>query len=230
MLVVSNIELPTNLHAMKPTAFLSSSMKDFTLNLNNDYRYLKTGYYVSMHAEVLGNRVIPSSESIIAASRTPILLLKASKAGIPTVPYLVTGSVRRIISEFGFPLVVFAVNPFCYDGYKIAHNRSALYRAVRSLSMSYKFAVCAQPLKGEMLSFKSVFGRCGLEGEVARVSRRVYEVFRLPICKLHVQKVGGEAFLCGLQPLRIGEVLPEDLEIVGEEVSRMSRMGEHLVG
>jgi len=230
VLVVSNIELPTNLHAMKPTAFLSSSMKDFTVNLNNDYRYLKTGYYVSMHAEVLGNRVIPPSESIIAASRTPILLLKASKAGIPTVPYLVSGSVQKIISELGFPLVVFAVNPFCYDGYRIARNRSALYRAVKGLSMNYKFAVCAEPLRGEVVSFKSVFGRCGMEGEVARVSRRVYEVFQLPICKLHVQKVGGEAYLCGLQPLRIQEVLPADLEIVGEEVSRMSRMGEHLVG
>ena len=230
MLVVSNIELPTNLHAMRPTAFLRSSMKDFTVNLNNDYRYLKTGYYVSMHAEVLGNRVIPPSESIIAASRTPILLLKASKAGIPTVPYLVTGSVQKIISELGFPLVVFAVNPFCYDGYRIAHNRSALYRAVRGLSMNYKFAVCAQPLLGEMVSFKSVFGWCGLEGEAARVSMRVYQVFQLPICKLHVQKVEGKAYLCGLQPLRIEEVLPADLEIIGEEVSRMSRMGEHLVG
>jgi hypothetical protein len=215
---------------MKPTAFLSSSIKDFTLNLNNEYRYLKTGYYVSMHAEVLGNRVIPSSESIIAASRTPILLLKASKAGIPTLPYLVTGSVKRIASELGFPLVVFAVNPFCYDGYGIAQNRSALYRAVRSLSMNYKFAVCAQPLRGEMVSFKSVFGKCEMEGEVANISMRVYQIFQLPICKLHVQKVGKEAYLCGLQPLKSGEVLPADLEMVGEEVSRMSRKGEHLVG
>jgi len=230
VLVVSNIELPTYLHAMKPTAFLNSSIKDFTLNLNNDYRYLKTGYYVSVHAEVLGNRVIPSSESIIDASRTPILLLKASKAEIPTLPYLVTGSVKKIISELGFPLVVFAVNPFCYDGFRIAQNKSALYRAVKSLSMNYKFAVCAQPLKGEMVSFKSVFGKCEMEGEVANISMKVYEVFRLPICKLHVQNVGKEAYLCGLQPLRMEEVLPADLEMASEEVSRMSRKGEHLVG
>jgi len=230
VLVVSNIELPTNLHAMKPTAFLNSSIKDFTLNLNNDYRYLKTGYYVSMHAEVLGNRVIPSSESIIDASRTPILLLKASKAGIPTLPYLVTGSVKQIISELGFPLVVFAVNPFCYDGYSIAQNRSALYRAVKSLSMNYKFAVCAQPLKGRMVSFKSVFGRCRMEGEVAKISMKAYEVFQLPICKLHVQQDGKEAYLCGLQPLRMEEILSTDLEMVSEEVSRMSSKGEHLVG
>jgi hypothetical protein len=215
---------------MKPTAFLNSSIKGFTLNLNNDYRYLKTGYYVSMHAEVLGNHVVPSSESIIDASRTPILLLRASKAGIKTLPYLVTGSVKQIISELGFPLVVFAVNPFCYDGYSTAQNKSALYRAVKSLSMNYKFAVCAQPLKGEMVSFKSVFGKCQMKGKVGRISMKVYQVFQLPICKLHVQKVGSEVYLCGLQPLRMEEVLPADLEIVNEEVSRMSSKGEHLVG
>ena len=230
MLVVSNIDLPTNLHAMKPTAFLNSSIKDFTLNLNNDYRYLKTGYYVSMHAEVLGNPVIPSSESVIDASRTPVLLLKASKAGIPTLPYLVTASVKQIISELGFPLIVFAVNPFSYNGYSIAQNRSALYRAVKSLSMNYKFAVCAQTLKGQMISFKSFFGRCKMEEEVTRISMKVYEVFQIPICKLHIQRIGKEAYLCGLQPLKIEEILPADLEIVSEEVSRMSSKGEHLVG
>jgi hypothetical protein len=215
---------------MKPSAFLKSSIKDFTLNLNTDYRYLKTGYYVSMHAEVLGNPVIPSTESIIDASRTPILLLKASKAGIPTLPYLMTDSVKQITTQFAFPVAVFAVNPFSYEGYKIAGNRSALYRAVKSLSMNYKFAVCVQPLKGEMLSFKSIFGKCEHAGEVAQISERVYDTFKIPICKLHVQTIGGKAYLCGLEPLRIEEVFPSDLETVSTEIFRLSNKGEHLVG
>ncbi len=215
---------------MKPSAFLKSSIKDFTLNLNNDYRYLKTGYYVSMHAEVLGNEVIPSTESIIDASRTPILLLKASKAGIRTLPYLTTSSVKQIMSEFAFPVVVFAVNPFSYEGYKVAANRSALYRAVKSLSMNYKFAVCVQPLNGEMFSIKSIFGKCEQEGEIAAVSKKVYEVFRIPLCKLHVQVVDGEAYLCGFQPLKPEEIFPSDLETVSAEIVRLSNKGEHLVG
>jgi hypothetical protein len=230
VLVVSNIDLTTDLPKMKPSAFLKSSIKDFTLNLNNDYRYLKTGYYVSMHAEVLGNGVIPSTENIIDASRTPILLLKASKAGICTLPYLVTSSVKQIMSTFAFPIVIFAVNPFSYEGYRIAGNRSALYRAVKSLSMNYKFAVCALPLKGEMLSFKSIFGKCEQAGEVALISEKVYRVFRIPICKLHVQTVEGRAYLCGLQPVRTEEIFPSDLETVSGEVFRMSDKGEHLIG
>jgi len=230
VLVVSNIDLTTNLPTMKPSTFLESSIKDFTLNINNDYRYLKTGYYVSLHAEILGNSVVPSSENMIDAHRIPILLLRASRAGIPTIPYLVTGSVKQIISVFSFPVVVFAVNPFSYDGFKIAKNRSALYRAFKSLGMNYKFAVCAQSLMGEMVSFKSIFGKCELEENIRRISERVYEVFRIPICKLHVQRIGREAYLCGLQPLGKEEILPRDLKTISEEISQISKNGEFLVG
>jgi len=178
----------------------------------------------------LGNQVIPSSENIIDVYRTPILLLRASKAGIPTMPYLVTGSVKQIISEFDFPVVIFAVNPFSYNGFKTAKNRSALYRAVKSLGMNYKFDVCAQPLKGQMLSLKSIFGKCELGGDSSKISKRVYEVFKIPICKLHIQNVGGEAYLCGFQPLKNEELCPRDLKIISKEISQISENGEKLVG
>jgi len=215
---------------MKPSTFLGSSIKDFTLNINNDYRYLKTGYYVSLHAEILGNPVIPPSENIIDAYRTPILLLKASKAGIPTLPYIVTDSVKQIISQFDFPVVVFAVNPFSYDGFRIAKNRSALYRAVKSLGISYKFAVCAQPLIGEMISFKSIFGKCDQAEVIKEISRKVYTVFKIPICKLHVQRVEEKAYLCGVQPLKREELLPADLRMISEEIFQISKNGEFFIG
>jgi hypothetical protein len=214
---------------MKPSTFLELSVKDFTLNINNDYRYLKTGYYVSLHAEVLGNAVIPPSESILDAYRTPLLLLRASKAGIPTVPYIVTDSVKQIISQFNFPVVVFAVNPFSYDGYKIAKNRSALYRAMKSFGMNYKFDVCVQPLRGSMLSFKSIFGKCDLEESIGKISAKVYEVFKIPICKLHVQCIEKEAYLCGLQPLKREEISTQDLRTISEEVSQIFNNGDYLI-
>ena len=40
------------------------------------------------------------------------------RAGIPTLPFLVTDSVKKIMTELGFPVIVFAVNPFIYDGYQ----------------------------------------------------------------------------------------------------------------
>lgn len=227
MLVVSNIDLTTRIQVMKPSAFLESKIKDTTLNISNDYRYLKTGYYVSLHAEILGSKVIPSCEDIIDSSRTPILLLRASRAGVPTLPSMVTDSVKKITSELGFPVVIFAVNPFIYDGYKTANNKSALYRAMKSLGMNYKFAVCAQPLKGTMVAVKSFFGKCSeQDDETKRLCHKVYKIFRIPICKLHVQKTDSKAYLCGLQPVSKKELTEQDLQMISNEVSLLLEQGE----
>jgi hypothetical protein len=226
-LVVSNIDLTTDLRVMKPSQFLESAVKDFTLNINNDYRYLKTGYYVSMHAEILGNTVIPTSENIIDSNRTPLLLLRAARAGIPTLPFLVTDAVKMIIVELGFPVVVFAVNPFIYDGYKVAHNKSALYRAMKSLGMNYKFAVCAQPLKGELFAVKTFFGKTtNTDVQLQKIAEKVYKTFKIPLCKLHIQKTVGKAYLCGLQPVSREELSEQDLQIISKEVSLISEQGE----
>src|SRR5208283_3311251 len=227
VLVVSNIDLTTDSQVMKPATFLDSTIKEATLNINNEYRYLKTGYYVSMHAEILGNRVIPSCENIIDSSRTPILLLRSAKAGVPTLPFLVTDSVKKITSELGFPVIVFAVNPFIYDGYKLANNKSALYRAMKSLGMNYKFAVCAQPLKGELFAVKSFFGKTvDTDLQIQKIAEKVYETFKIPLCKLHIQKTVEKAYLCGLQPVNREELSEQDLRIISKEVSLISEQGE----
>ena len=228
VLVVSNIDLTTDSRVMKPSTFLDSSIKETTLNVNHEYRYLKSGYYVSLHAEVLGNKVIPSSENIIDSSRIPILILRAAKAGVPTLPFLVTDSVKKIASKLGFPVVVFAVNPFIYDGYMIANNKSALYRAMKSLGMNYKFAVCAQPLRGEISTFKSFFGKCSVQDqEIERISQKVYDIFKIPICKLHIQKTDEKAYLCGMQPVGKKELSKQDLQLISKEVLHILEQGEH---
>ena len=227
VLVVSNIDLTDNLQVIKPASFLESTIKEPTLNLSNEYRYMKTGYYVSMHAEILGNRVIPSCEDIIDSSRTPLLLLRAAKAGVPTLPSLVTDSVKKIMTELGFPVILFAVNPFIYDGFKIAQNKSALYRAMKSLGMNYKFAVCAQPLKGDLLTVKSFFGKvASAEPQTELIAKKVYETFKIPVCKLHIQKTVDKAYLCGLQPVEKEELSREDLQTISKEVLLISEQGE----
>jgi hypothetical protein len=220
VLVVSNIDLTDDLQTLKPSQFLESSIKDTTINVNYEYRYLKTGYYVSLHAEVLGNNVIPSCENIIDSSRTPILLLRAARAKIPTAPFLVTDSVKKIMTELKLPVVVFAVNPFIYEGYQVAKNKSALY---------YKFTVCAQPLMGEMLTVKSFFGKSQLQDEqISAITEKVYEHFKIPICKVHVQKAEGKAFLCGLEPLKEKELSKSDKELISKEIMLISQQGEHI--
>jgi hypothetical protein len=228
VLVVSNIDL-SDQKTIKPSEFLDSSIKGFTINLNHEYRYLKAGYYVSLHAEVLGNKVIPSSENIIDSSRTPILLLRAKLAGIDTLPFVVTDSVKKIVTDVGLPVVLFAVNPFIYDGFEVANNKSGLYRAMKSLGMNYKFDVCAIPLKGQMVSVKSFFGKCPEgDSEVCALSEKVYRLFRIPICKLHIQKVDDKAYLSGLQPLKEQDLSSSDLELISKEIMLFSQQGEQV--
>ncbi len=228
VLVVSNIDLTNNIQVMKPATFLGSTINEPTININNEYRYMKTGYYVSMHAEILGNHVIPSCENIIDSSRTPILLLRAAKAGVPTLPFLVTDSVKKIATEIGYPAILFAVNPFIYDGFKVAHNESALYRAMKSLGMNYKFAICAQPLRGELFTIKSFFGQTNNhDPQTQEIAQKVYEIFRIPLCNLHIQKTVDKAYLCGLQPVTKKELSEEDLQKISKEVSLISEQGEH---
>ena len=137
-----------------------------------------------------------------------------------------TDSVKKITAELGFPVIVFAVNPFIYDGYKTAHNKSALYRAMKSLGMNYKFAVCVQPLIGKISTFKSFFGKCEQNVEIQKISKKVYEVFRIPVCKLHIQKADEKAYLCGLQPVSKEELSEQDLKMISREVSLISEQGE----
>lgn len=229
MLVVSSIDLSSSFPAMKPTNFLSSSAKGFTLNLSDDYRYMKTGYYVSLHAEILGNQVIPSCENIIDSNRNPILLLRAARAGIPTMPWIVTDSVKKIATELGFPVVVYGVNPFIHEGYRIASNKTALYRAVKSLGMNYKFAVCAQPLKGEMQTWKTFFGKCD-DRDAKHIAENVYRLFQIPICQIHIQKIGGKAYLSGLQPVEKNVLNAADVKKIFEEVLLLSMKGDHVSG
>ena len=227
VLVVSNFDLPHNMRVMKPAAFLEASIKDTTLNLSNEYRYMKLGYYVSMHAEILGNQVIPSCENIIDSSRTPILLLRTKKAGVPTLPFLVTDSVKKIVDELGFPVILFAVNPFIYDGYNVASNKSSLYRAMKSLGMNYKFAVCAQPLVGKLQDVKCFFGKAQSEdSQVQEIAKQVFSLIKIPVCKLLIQKSVDKAYLCGLQPVSRQELSETDLQKISKEVMLISEQGE----
>lgn len=226
VLVVSNIDLKTTAPIAKPSDFLKSSLRDFILNVNNDYRYMKTGYYVSLHAEALGNRVIPTTENAVDAYRLPILLVRALKNGVPVIPYIVTGSAKQVMMQFSFPVVVFAVNPLSFNGYQTAKNRTALYKAIKSLSMNYRYVVCAQPLYGEMISYKSFFGECEVKDEGAKeIARKIYETFNVPVCKLHVQLFNGKAYLCGFQPVKYEEITPSDLDVISKMVSQFSEKG-----
>jgi hypothetical protein len=79
---------------------------------------------------------------------------------------------------------------------------------------------------GELVSFKSIFGKCELDAETRKISEKVYEQFKIPICRLHVQRVKGESFLSAFHPLKMEEIQPVDIETLSEIVFQASKKGE----
>jgi hypothetical protein len=82
-----------------------------------------------------------------------------------------------------------------------------------------------------MFSFKSIFGKCDQDDEEMRnISEKVYELFKVPVCRLHVQKVEEKAHLCGLQPLRKNELSPCDLKTMSKEILLLAKQGDPVSG
>lgn len=224
MLVVSDLAIRnTESQVIGSNTFLKSWLRDTVLNIQPDYRYMRMGYYVSMQAEVMGCPVIPSCQDSLDAYRTPILLLRARKAGLAISPYVVSDNVKDIMFEVNFPMILFPLHPASNGGYKVVHSEGSLYRAVRSLGMNQKYPVCAENLFGRLISVKSLLGAVD-DSIVAGMATRVYEEFKLPIFRLIVQVVEQEPYLCNLAPVHPEELTPEDLRVLSE---RIGAAGKH---
>lgn len=211
LLVVSDFKLQLpGVKVVGTRSFLGClNRQPSVVNISPDYRYMKMGYYVSLHADLIGSPVIPRCADALDVYRTPISLLRASKAGIPVVPYLVTDSAEEVISGFDLPVMIFAVNPFPTYGFQVAYSKSGLYAVMKRLTMNKRYMVCAMPVLGELVSLKTLFGipinlltKNVCDGEVRRISEMVFEEFRVPMFKSYMQRKGDQLYLCGLDPLK----------------------------
>jgi hypothetical protein len=200
-----------------PHSFLKTPYTDSILNIQTDYRYMRMGYYVSIQAEIMGCPVIPSSQNTLDAYRPPIFLLRASKRGLNTSPCVVTDNVKDIMFEVDFPLLIFPLHPASNGGYRVVNSEGSLYRAVRSLGMNQKYPVCAENLFGDLIIVKSLLGLT--ENRIAsKIAQGVYDEFKIPICKLVLQVLEGEPFLCSLMSVHSDELTSEDLKILSARI------------
>jgi hypothetical protein len=199
MIIVSEEEDDSD---SNPFIFLRQPVHDSVLNINHDYRYLRMGYYVSAHAETFGVEVTPNCTEIMDAYRNPLLIEKARKNGIRTNDYRLITSVN---SEINVPAVLFAVNPFTNNSMKVVDSGSKLPGMIKRMSMGARFPVSLHPLTGEVLEIVQMFGESTNE-ETSSFTKRFYEVFNIPICKLVVQIDDGGVVLNHCEPATKKEV------------------------
>ena len=53
------------------------------------------------------------------------------------------------------------------------------------------------------------------------------KLFKIPLCKIHVQKTEDKAFLCGLEPLKETELSNADKDVISKEILLISQQDEH---
>jgi hypothetical protein len=173
-------------------------MKGDVLNVSHDYRYQKMGYYVSMHAELGGNHVTPGCSDILDTHRNPLLMMRALKAGIPCLPYTLISRYER---NMALPALCFAVNPYTCNSVTAVKSESKMARTMKSLSVNNRYPVSVQPLIGDVREAIQVFGETDVP-EARDIARKFYDEFHVPIGKLIVQIVDGEARLSHFEPVQ----------------------------
>lgn len=213
MIIVSEEEDDSD---SNPLLFLRQPVHDSVLNINHDYRYLRMGYYVSAHAETYGERVTPSCTEIMDAYRNPLLIEKAKRNGLQTSDYrLVTSP----ISEPGVPVMLFAVNPFTNNSMKVVRSGSRLPGMIKKMSYDSRFPVSLHPLTGEVREIVQMFGESTNE-ETAGFTKKFYDIFNIPICKLVIQINDGGIILNHCEPAVKNEV---DWDVVHDKVHEIKQ-------
>jgi hypothetical protein len=125
------------------------------------------------------------------------------------MPYLVTDSSTDAISRFDLPLIVFPLKPFPTCGFNIVYSKNGLDIVMKRLTMNKRYTACIQPLRGQLASFKSVFGTAipidaNVNGEekVWDLAKKLYDEFKIPLFKFFVQRDGKQVYLSGIDPLK----------------------------
>ena len=100
---------------------------------------------------------------------------------------------------------------------------------MKSLGMNYKFAVCAQPLKGEIFTVKSFLRQMQqMKIHRHRKSRKKFmNSSKFQSANFTFKKHEDKAYLCGLQPVSKEELSEQDLQMISKEVLLISEQGEH---
>ncbi len=213
MIIVSEDEDDSD---SSPLLFLGQPVHDSVLNISHDYRYLRMGYYVSAHAETFGAKVTPGCAEIMDAYRNPLLIEKAKRNGLLTSGY------RLVISpeeDLNTPVILFAVNPFTNNSMKMVKNSSKLHGIIKRMSYNSRFPVSLHPVTGEVREIVQTFGESTNE-ETSGFTKKFFEIFNIPVCKLVVQINDGDVILNHCEPAMKKEV---DWDVVHDKVREIRR-------
>ncbi len=166
------------------------------INLAGDYDYLTNGYYLSQELELAGEPVRPTCREILDAYITPLMIEKASAAGLDVLPYYITNS------YFEPPVLIDTLNPFM-NRQRVVRSPAQQEKAARSLTRNFTYAICCQELTDDLrLRHIRTFLGWTRHTPYLPVARSIWEIFGIPIAKVRVAESGSRPpVLTGIWPL-----------------------------
>lgn len=181
------------------------------LNLAGDYEYLSAGYYASLDAELAGERMLPTPEEALDAYVVPILLVKASAAGM-AVP-----EATIVTDRFPTPpFLAWPIHPFSSKG-EVILDAATLEARRGGLTYAGKYAVACQRLPADyrLDTIRVVLGGCDVP-ELAELASEAFRVLRLPLMRLRVIVSADAYLLAAVGPLAFDELTVDERTRIDE--------------
>ncbi len=165
------------------------------VNLHGDYSYLTEGYYLSLDADGHGRDALPTPMEAIEAYVVPLALEKARLGGLPVPDYSISND------QFEPPVIAYPVNPFSTKC-EVIQTLDEAEAKVRSLTLNFKYAfVCqAMPSDCRIDTCRCVIGK-SMTREYDAFAAKAFEVFRLPLMRIHVIVTPESYLFSAISPL-----------------------------
>jgi hypothetical protein len=168
--------------------------------ISENYFYKTEPYYTILRHEISGNRVSPSSESVLDAYVIPICLEKAAMAGIPVCEWGISHSYIPV------PAIVYGLNYFATSSeYFMVDDPVAGKDVVKHITNKGKYPFCYQRLgeNDSVVTVTSVFGKTFEKEQVlADHAAKIYEIFGIPLVNIIFIRSDNGYALSSLTPTR----------------------------
>ncbi len=178
-------------------------------NLAGDYRYLESGYYASLDAELAGVWVVPTTAEALDAYVVPIAMEKAALAGLEVPDWEI------VTDRFPEPpFMAYPINPFSDKG-ELILDSAMLEDKRKGLTYTGKYPVISQLLPDDVRidAVRCVLGRC-LTPEFEDVAASVFAAFRLPLMRVRVFVASRRYLLSAIEPLPFDELTLREKELL----------------
>ena len=172
--------------------------------ISEDYSYKSDAYYTILDHELHGKEVRPPSGAVLDAYVVPMCLERARQKGIPVCEWEISQGYVPL------PAIIYGLNYFATTAdYAVVQDGEKAKEVTAHITNKGRYPFCYQkiPIGATIHSCVGIFGRTtGSCAAVAALSRRIFDVFGLPLVTMNFVRTGDGYFLSSLAPTKYSRI------------------------